>query len=148
MFVETYCDERLAFPTGAGEQVVPYPELKGEELRVWQRYLPVRTEIQSAPFWLRDNMPPVALEEIEKAQKIPGLFHRIEIWSRSGDPMAVGIAGTEPRYFSIVRWGDAKFTLEQVKRKLEIEKWVVRLAPLAMVLMSLAGALFLITHGG
>jgi hypothetical protein len=148
MFVETYYDERLTFPTGAGEQVMPYPELKGEELRVWQKYLPVRTEIQSAPFWLRDNMPRLALEQVEKAQKIPGLFHRIEVWSRSDDPMAVGITGIEPRYFSIVRWGDAELTLDQVKRKLQIEKWMFWLAPLAMILMFLAGILFLTTHTG
>jgi hypothetical protein len=32
--------------------------------------------------------------------------------------MAVGVIGEEkPRYFSIVRWGDAELTLAQVKRE-------------------------------
>jgi hypothetical protein len=89
----------------------------GEELAVWQRYLPVRTEVQNVLFWLHDNMPRIAIEQIEKAQKTPALFDSIEIWTRSGDPMAVGIIGGEqPQYFSIVRWGDAKLTLDQVKQ--------------------------------
>ena len=148
MFIETYCDERLPFPVSLGERVIPYPELTGEDLTVWQRYLPVRTEVQTVPLWLRDSMPRLAIEQIEKAQKAPGLFDRIEIWSRSDDPMAVGITGIEPRYFSIVRWGDAKLTLDQVKRKLQMEKWIFWLAPLAMILMFLAGILFLTTHTG
>jgi hypothetical protein len=148
VFIETYCDERLAVAASAGEQVIPYPELTGEELRVWQRYLPVRAKVQNVAFWLRDNTPRLAIEQIKKAQKAPGLFDRIEIWSRSGDPMAVGITGGEPRYFSIVRWGDAKLTLDQVKHKLQVEKWMFRLAPVAMILMFLAGILFLITHPG
>jgi hypothetical protein len=42
--------------------------------------------------------------------------------------MAVGVIGEEkPRYFSIVRWGDAKLTLAQVKRRLRVEKWLLRL---------------------
>jgi NADPH:quinone reductase-like Zn-dependent oxidoreductase len=42
--------------------------------------------------------------------------------------MAVGVIGEEkPRYFSIVRWGDAELTLAQVKRRLRIEKWLLLL---------------------
>ena len=42
--------------------------------------------------------------------------------------MAVGIIGEEkPRYFSIVRWGDAELTLARVKRRLRIEKWLLLL---------------------
>jgi hypothetical protein len=42
--------------------------------------------------------------------------------------MAVGVIGEEkPRYFSIVRWGDAKLTLAQVKRRLWVEKWLLLL---------------------
>ena len=42
--------------------------------------------------------------------------------------MAVGIIGEEnPRYFSIVRWGNAKLTLAQVKRRLWVEKWLLLL---------------------
>jgi hypothetical protein len=50
--------------------------------------------------------------------------------SRSGDPMAVGImGGQQMRYFSIARWGDAKLTLDQVKRRLRMEKWMFGLIP-------------------
>jgi len=63
------------------------------------------------------------ITEIERAKKAPRLFDRIEIWSRTADPMAVGIiGGDKPRYFSIVRWGDAELTLEQVKKRLRIEQ--------------------------
>ncbi len=42
--------------------------------------------------------------------------------------MAVGVIREEnPRYFSIVRWGDAKLTLAQVKRRLWVEKWLLLL---------------------
>lgn len=66
----------------------------------------------------RHDIPHPVIEQIEKARNAPYLFERIEIWSRSDDPMAVGVTGADqPRYFSIVRWGDAKLTLAQVKRK-------------------------------
>jgi hypothetical protein len=40
--------------------------------------------------------------------------------------MAVGvIEGEKPRYFSIVRWGDAEITLEEAKKRLRAEKWLV-----------------------
>ena len=59
---------------------------------------------RNVPFWLPDDVPHLIIEELEKAQKAPHLFERIEIWSRSGDPMAVGVIGGEPeRYFSIAR---------------------------------------------
>ena len=45
--------------------------------------------------------------------------------------MAVGVIGEEkPRYFSIVRWGDAKLTVEQLKRRLRVEKWLLLLTAL------------------
>jgi hypothetical protein len=70
-------------------------------------------------------IPDAAIAEIKKATRS---FERIEIWSRAGDPMAVGVIGEEkPRYFSIVRWGDAELTLAQVKRRLRIEKWLLLL---------------------
>jgi hypothetical protein len=139
MFIETYYEERPAFPTSLGELVVPYPELTGEVLSLWQSYLLVSTKLEDAPYWLRDNMPGVILEQLGKAQKT-NLFDRIEIWTRSGDPMAVGVTGGEhTRYFSIVRWGDAKLTLEQVKKRLRAEKWLFRLLPVAIVVIFLVG---------
>src|ERR1700757_2928235 len=103
MFIETYYDERVPVPGSKGEPFIPYPELLGEELAVWQEYLPIRSEMRNlfTPFI---TIPDPAIAEIKKATRS---FDRIEIWSRAGDPMAVGVIGKEkPRYFSIVRWGD------------------------------------------
>ena len=121
MFIETYYDERAPVPSGTSEPVIPYPELLGEELTVWRNYLPMRREIKN--LYTQFYIPDPALAEIKKATRS---FDRIEIWSRATDPMAVGVIGREkPRYFSIVRWGDAKLTLAQVKRRLWVEKWLL-----------------------
>jgi hypothetical protein len=134
MFIETYYDERHMVPASSREPAIPYPELAGEELRVWQRYLPVTTELGKVPFWFYHTPQPV-IEQLEKAQKRQ-LFDRIEIWSRAGDPMAVGVMGGEPtRYFSIARWGDAKLTLEQVKRRLRVENWIFSLIPMIFIFL-------------
>jgi len=121
MFIETYYDERAPVPSSTSEPVIPYPELLGEELTVWRNYLPMRREIKN--LYTQFYIPDPALAEIKKATRS---FDRVEIWSRATDPMAVGIIGREkPRYFSIVRWGDAKLTLAQVKRRLWVEKWLL-----------------------
>jgi hypothetical protein len=127
MFIETYYDERTAVPASTSEPMIPYPELSGEELTVWQEYLPMRRQIR--PLQSRFNtIPDPAIAEIKKATRS---FERIEIWSRADDPMAVGVIGEEkPRYFSIVRWGDAKLRLAQVKRRLRVEKWLLLLTAL------------------
>jgi hypothetical protein len=55
-----------------------------------------------------NTIPDPAIAEIKKATRS---FDRMEIWSRAGNPMAVGVIGEEkPRYFSIVRWRDAELT--------------------------------------
>ena len=130
MFIETYYDDRATLPGSTSEPMIPYPELSGEELEVWRKYLPMRREIRNLDSRLdRETIPGPALTDIERAKQVPGLFDRIEIWSRTDDPMVVGIIGEEkPRYFSIVRWGDAELTLEQVKKRLQVEKWVLRVA--------------------
>jgi hypothetical protein len=134
MFIETYYDERAAVPVTTSEPMIPYPELSGEELAVWQEYLPMRREIRK-PYLRFNTIPDLAVSEIEKATRS---FDHIEIWSRADDPMAVGVIGEEkPRYFSIVRWGDAKLTLAQVKRKLRVEKWVFSLTASAGILVFL-----------
>jgi hypothetical protein len=108
MFIETYYDERAAVPGSTSEPMIPYPELSEEKLAVWQEYLPMRRPIRNLDSRL-NTIPDPAIAEIKKATRS---FDRIEIWSRAGDPMAVGIIGEEkPRYFSIVRWGDAELTL-------------------------------------
>ena len=48
--------------------------------------------------------------------------------------MAVGVTGGErTRYFSIARWGDAKLTLEQVKRRLRVENLISSLIPMIFI---------------
>jgi len=134
MFIETYYDDRAPVPGSTSEPLIPYPELSGQELAVWQEYLPVRREMRN--LYSRFNaIPDPAIAEVKKATRS---FERIEIWSRADDPMAVGVIGEEkPRYFSIVRWGDAKLTLAQVKRKLRVEKWVFSLTASAGILVFL-----------
>ena len=127
MFIETYYDDRAAVPGSTSEPMIPYPELSGEKLTVWQEYLPIKRPIRNlySPF---NTIPDPAIAEIKKATRS---FDHIEIWSRAADPMAVGIIGEEkPRYFSIVRWGDAELTLAQVKRRLWVEKWLLLLTAL------------------
>jgi hypothetical protein len=150
MFIETYYDERAAVPASTSEPVIPYPELSGEELEVWRKYLPMRREIENLDSrFNRETIPGRVIAEIEKAKKSARLFDHIEIWSRTGDPMAVGVIGGEkPRYFSIARWGDAKLTLAQVKKRLRAEKWMLWLTSTVGILFFLAATLAAIAHGG
>jgi hypothetical protein len=150
MFIETYYDERAAVPASTSEPVIPYPELSGEELEVWRKYLPMRREIENLDSRLnRETIPVPVITEIEKAKKAPRLFDRVEIWSRAGDPMAVGIIEEKnPRYFSIVRWGDAELTIEQVKKRLQAEKWMLWLTSTLVILVLLAATLAAIADGG
>ena len=136
MFIETYYDDR--------------PELSGEELEVWRKYLPMRREIRNLDSRLiRETIPGPVITDIERAKQAPGLFDRIEIWSRTDDPMVVGIIGEEkPRYFSIVRWGDAELTFEQVKKRLQVEKWLLRVASTVGILVFLVATLVAIANGG
>jgi hypothetical protein len=145
MFIETYYDERAAVAASTSEPVIPYPELSGEELEVWRKYLPMRRRIRNLSSRF-NTIPDPAIAEIKKATRS---FDRIEIWSRAGDPMAVGIIGEEkPHYFSIVRWGDAELTLAQVKRRLWIEKWLLRLTATGGILGFLVVTLAARAYGG
>jgi len=145
MFKETYYDDRAAVPGSLSERMIPYPELSGEELTVWQEYLPIKRPIRNlySPF---NSIPDPAIAEIKKATRS---FDRIEIWSRAGDPMAVGVIGEEnPRYFSIVRWGGADLTLEQAKKRLRVQKWLLWLTPTVGILSFLVAALAAAAYGG
>ena len=150
MFIETYYDDRATVPGSTSERMIPYPELSGEELEVWRKYLPMRTRIRNLDSRLNgETIPGPVIRELEKAKKAAGLFDRIEIWSRTDDPMAVGIIWEEkPRYFSIVRWGDADLTFEQVKERLQVEKWMLWLTSTVGILVFLAVTLVAIAHGG
>ena len=149
MFIETYYDDRAALPAGSNVPQIPYPELSGEALTVWRRYLPMRRQIKNLRSQFNtDTIPGPAIAEIEKAKKTVRAFDRIEIWSRTDDPMAVGVIGGErPRYFSIVRWGDAEVTLEQVKKILQFEKWMVWLTSTAGITACVAAILAALAFG-
>jgi hypothetical protein len=145
MFIETYYDDRAAVPGSTSEPMIPYPELSGEELTVWQEYLPIKRPIRNlySPF---NTIPDPAIEEIKKATR---LFDRIEVWSRAADPMAVGIIRAEkPRYYSIARWGDAELTLEQVKERLQVERWMLWFTSIGGILLLLVVMLAAMAHGG
>jgi hypothetical protein len=150
MFIETYYDERAAVPASTSEPMIPYPELSREELEVWRKYLPLRRQIRNLDLRLNgETIPAPVITELEKAKKAPRLFDRIEIWSRADDPMAVGVIGEEKqRYFSIVRWGDADLTIEQVKKRLQVEKWMLWLTSTVGILVLLAATWVAIAHGG
>jgi hypothetical protein len=63
--------------------------------------------------------------------------------------MAVGVIGEEnPRYFSIVRWGGADLTLEQAKKRLRVQKWLLWLTPTVGILSFLVAALAAADYGG
>jgi hypothetical protein len=145
MFIETYYDDRAAVSGSTSEPLIPYPELSGEELAVWQEYLPIRSDMKNlfSPF---NPIPDPAIAEMKKAIRS---FDRIEIWSRVDDPMAVGVIGEEkPRYFSIVRWGDAKLTLAQVKKRLWVEKWLFPLTATGGIMVFLVARFIVVAYGG
>ena len=150
MFIETYYDDRAAAVSDStSEPTIPYPELSGEELTVWRKYLPTRRRLGNLySLFSIETIPDPVITEIEKTKKPTRLFDRIEIWSRTDDPMAVGIIGEEkPRYFSIARWGDAELTLEQAKKRLQLEKCILWLTSTGGILV-LVIAMFAVAHGG
>ena len=150
MFIETYYDDRAPVLASTSEPTIPYPELSGDELTVWQKYLPIRRPLESLHSWFEiEAIPGPVMTEIEGAKRIPRSFDHIEIWSRADDPMVVGIIGEKtPRYFSIVRWGDAKLRLAQVKRRLRVEKWLLRLTATGGILGFLVVTLAARAYGG
>ena len=150
MFIETYYDERAAVPASTSEPVIPYPELSGEALTAWRKYLLMRRPIENFDSWFNgEAIPGPVITEIERVQKGPRLFDRVEIWSRAGDPMAVGIIEEKNlRYFSIVRWGDAKLTLAQVKRRLWLEKWLLPLTATGGIMVYLVARFIVVAYGG
>ena len=149
MFIETYYDDRAAVSGSTSEPTIPYPELSGEELTVWREYLPTRRRLGNlSSLFSIETIPDPVITEIEKTKKPTRLFDRIEIWSRAADPMAVGVIEEEkPRYFSIARWGDAELTLEQTKKRLQLEKCILWLTSTGGILV-LVVAMFALAHGG
>ena len=69
MFIETYYDERVPVPGNMTEPVIPYPELSGEELTVWRKYLP-RRQAENLHSWFNsETIPGRVIAEIERAKK-------------------------------------------------------------------------------
>ena len=138
MFVETYYDETKSGLVGAGEQLIPYPELVGEDLAAWRQYLPITTGLGA---WFELTAPEPVRVEVRRL-KAARLFDRIEIWARRDpDPMAVGVISPNrenPRYYSIARWGDAEITLHEVKKKLRLQELLSRVILCAAILLVLA----------
>ena len=94
MFIETYYDDRAAVLGSTSEPVIPYPELSGEELTLWRKYLPIKRQIRYLySRFNSETIPSPVITEIDRAQKGPRPFDRIEIWSRTDDPIAVGVIG-------------------------------------------------------
>jgi hypothetical protein len=90
MFIETYYDDRAAVSGSTSEPAIPYPELSGEELTLWRKYLPMKRQIRYLySRFNSETIPGPVITEIERAQKGPRPFDRIEIWSRTDDPIAV-----------------------------------------------------------
>ncbi len=149
MFVETYYDEKAAIPASADEPAIPYPELVGEELNLWQKYLPVKRDVGTLQYWFYP--PPYLARAATEKAKETRLFDRIEVWSRSDpDPMVVGISslyGDKTRYYAVVRWGDAAITLEQVKKRLRLDQLLNRIVPIATTLLLMGVTLLCVLHG-
>jgi hypothetical protein len=123
--------------------------LFGEELTLWREYLSMRRQIRYLySRFNSETIPGPVITEIERAKRATRLFDHVEIWSRAGDPMAVGVIGEEkPRYFSIARWGDAELTLEEVKERLRVEKWLVRLTLTGGILVFLVTMFAVMAYG-
>ncbi len=147
MFVETYRDENAAIPASTGEPAIPYPELLGEELMLWRRYLPIRNQLGNLSRAFYDTIPNPVIEELTRVRKAPRLFDRVEVWSRRDpDPMLVGVTelnGQKARYYSIARWGDAKVTLDQIRKRLRLQQLMFWLTPVGVILAYLAATLVL-----
>jgi hypothetical protein len=145
MFIETYYDDTAAAPGSTTQTLIPYPELSGEELTAWRKYLPFKRQVENLHSLFNGApVPDAVVAEIQRAKKTPHLFDRVEIWSRTSDPMAVGVIGdAKPRYFSIVRWGDAELTLAQVKRHLRVER-IFLLAWTTIISFSLAILVYMV----
>ncbi len=143
MFIETYYDETKSALVGAGEQLIPYPELVGEDLAAWRQYLPITTALGT---WFELTAPGRVQLEVKRLRETR-LFDRIEIWARKDpDPMAVGIIapdGEKIHYYSIARWGDAEITLQEVKKKLRLQELLSRAILCAAILLVLA-SIFLV----
>lgn len=136
-----------------------YPQLLGDELETWRRFLPTEASISRYTY---DEVPDDALDAIKDAQEMQ-LFDRIEIWTPQGnrlsdrlrahygrvrdamsalsdglDPMAVGVIdyNDESHYFPITRWGEALLSVDEVKkqlRKVNVLFFSLTMLPLLLV---------------
>ncbi len=84
----------------------------------------IRRQIRNLDSWLnRETIPGPVITELERAKKAPRLFDRIAIWSRTDDPMAVGIIGEEkPHYFLLCAGGINSPTIWLIDSRAQLHK--------------------------
>lgn len=123
--------EKLGLAANACLPEIPYPEIAGRDLLIWDSFL-LCSYSRNREQWggyIFDCIPQSALDEIEAALDAD-VFTDIEIWTpekRRTDPMAVGVLGSRDpnsrfvrgRFFKIVRWGEALLPLEEIERRFE-----------------------------
>ena len=84
----------------------------------------IRRQTRNLDSWLnRETIPGPVITELERAKKAPRLFDRIAIWSRTDDPMAVGIIGEEkPHYFLLCAGGINSPTIWLIDSRAQLHK--------------------------
>ena len=55
MFIETYFDEWAPVSANTSESMIPYPQLTGETLTIWRKYLPAGRPIENLQSWQLDT---------------------------------------------------------------------------------------------
>ncbi len=123
--------EKLGLKVNAQLSDIPYPEITGYDLVIWDAFLPSSYSCKKKEWeeYYFDCIPQSALDEIESACDA-NVFTDIEIWTpekRRTDPLAVGVLGSRGannrfaggRFFKIVRWGESLLPFEEIERRME-----------------------------
>jgi hypothetical protein len=129
MFIENYRMENAESIMAGGETIpIPYPKISDEDWRVWNFFLPVRTQqfdkkvalkLKADYLYRFHNIPEQVATEIQRATKY---FDEVEVWRKrevDKDPIAVGYQGND-RYL-IARWGMEKLVpFEAIKKSMPL----------------------------
>lgn len=93
--------------TNNSVSIIPFPEIKGSELRVWQAYCPTKQKIQE----YRDFIPVEALEILRDHK------HHFELWTRE-ECIATrtddAVEWTEIMWGYISIWSEAKEVIDPI----------------------------------
>jgi len=116
MFVENYRRENAELMIAGGDAtLIPYPRLSAEDWRVWQIFLPVRSQnidkraagnLSPRSLYFYEGIPYEVTTEIRRASQY---FDAVEVWRKreiDKDPIAVGVIGEE--HYLVARWGMEK----------------------------------------